>query len=215
MPGEGAGRLSPSPFEGARPGERGRPGVTAPPSGPREGLSPSPFERGAGRAQEGVRSPAPRPPGEGRPTPRSAFEGAPSQQQQHGRPPARRPGEEPNPPQGGAGQTPPQGHDERIRFGTPAPLGAAEQGQPRGGPSSGFRQQVPPAAGAANADEARARRERIQAAQAQPPPPQQHQPPQQRQQGGAPVAPEHVQGHAQPEGGQRRQPKETPPPGTQ
>ena len=49
MPEEGAGRVSPSPFEGGRPGGRARPGVTAPPAGPREGLSPSPFERGGGR----------------------------------------------------------------------------------------------------------------------------------------------------------------------
>ena len=59
QPAEGAGRISPSPFEGGRPGGRARAGITPPPSGPREGLSPSPFERGAGRARQGARSPEP------------------------------------------------------------------------------------------------------------------------------------------------------------
>src|SRR6476659_5595867 len=46
QPEEGAGRISPSPFEGGKSGGRTRPGATAAPPGPREGLSPSPFERG-------------------------------------------------------------------------------------------------------------------------------------------------------------------------
>src|SRR4029078_5472243 len=108
VPGEGTGRESASPVEGSKPGGRTRPAATVPPAGPRQVLSPSPIKRGGGRGQEGVRTPAPRPPGAGRVTPRQGFEGAPSQQQQHGRPPVRRPGEEANPAQGGSGQTPPQ-----------------------------------------------------------------------------------------------------------
>ena len=49
----------------------------------------------------------------------------------------RRPGEEPNPAQGGPGQIPPQGRErgpERQRFGTPPPMGAGEHGQRGGGP---------------------------------------------------------------------------------
>ena len=125
-PEEGAGRISPSPFEGGRPGGRARPGVTAPPSGPREGLSPSPFERGGGRARQGARSPEPGPAGAARATPRSSFQGAPPQPER-GRSPTRQRGE------GQGEQNPPQGHDERIRFGTPAPLGAAEHQQRGGG----------------------------------------------------------------------------------
>ena len=214
---EGAGRVSPSPFEGGRPGGRARSGMTAPPSGAREGLSPSPVERGAGRGQQGVRPPAPGPGGAARVTPRPAFEGAPSQQQPHDRQPVRRPTEQPNPARGGAGQTSPQGNGgglERQRFGTPSPLGAAERQQrATGAPPSGLRQPVTPQAAGQNADEARAQRQRMQAAHAQPPPPQQRQPPQQGQQGGAPASADRVQGHGQPEGGQKREPKETPPPG--
>ena len=208
VPGEGAGRISPAPGEGGRPGERARPGVTAPPSGPREGLSPSPFERGGGRAIQGARSPEPGPAGAPRATPRS---GPASQQQQRDRQPVRRPTEQPNPARGEQGQISPQGHDERIRFGTPAPLGAAERQQRGNGAPSGFHQQVAPPAGGGNADEARARRERMQSAQGQPPPPQQRQPPQQQQRGAAPAAADRGQPHGQPEGG-KKEPKETPPP---
>ena len=214
-PEEGAGRVSPSPFEGGRPGGRARPGVTAPPSGPREGLSPSPFERGGGRARQGAQSPEPGPAGAARATPRSAFEGAPSQQQQHGRQPARRPGEEPNPAHGGAGQTPPQGNEgglERQRFGTPAPLGAAEHQQRGTGAPSGFRQPVTPPPGGGATGEARGQRERMQSANGQPPPPQQRQQPQQRPQGGAPAPADQGQAHGQPEGGKQKAEKPTPAP---
>ena len=176
MPGEGAGRVSPSPFEGGKPGGRARAGITPPPSGPREGLSPSPFERGRGRGKQGERSPEPGaaggPAGAARATPPSAFEGAPSQQQEHGRQPARRPGEEPSPGQGG--KIPPQGHErepQRQRFGTPPPTGAVEHGQHDGGPPSGVHQQVTPPSGGRPADEARGQREKMQGAHAQPPPP--------------------------------------------
>jgi hypothetical protein len=208
MPEEGAGRVSPSPFEGSRPGGRARAGITPPPSGPREGLSPSPFERGGGRSKAGERSPEPGgaggPAGAARATPPSAFQSAP--QPEHGRSPARRPGEEQNPAQGGSGQIP------RQRFGTPPPTGAVEHGQPRGGPPAGFHQQVTPPSGGGRADEARAQRERMQGAHAQPPPPAQHRPTP-PQHGGAPAAGERQQG--QPEGGNKRQPKETPAPGHQ
>ena len=215
MPEEGARRVSPSPVEGGKTRGRAHPGVTASPAGPREGLSPSPFERGRGK--QGERSPEPgggagRPAEAGKATPPSAFGGSPSQRQEYGHQPARRPTEEPNPAQGGS-QNPPQGQDERIRFGTPAPMAAGEHGQPRGGPPAASRQQVTPPSGGGRADEARAaQRERMQGARAQPPPPPQHQPPP-PQRGGAPAADERQQG--QPEGGKKRQPKETPPPGHQ
>src|SRR5262249_3306723 len=88
MPGEGAGRVSPSPFEGGRPGGRTRAGITPPPSGPREGLSPSPFERGRGRGKASERSPEPGaaggPAGAERATPPPRFQASPSRQQEHG-----------------------------------------------------------------------------------------------------------------------------------
>ena len=198
MPEEGAGRKSPSPFEGGRPGGRARPGVTAPPSGPREGLSPSPFERGRGRGKQGERSPEPGggaggPTGAPRATPPSAFQPAPQ------------------PEHGGSGQIP------RQRFGTPPPTGAVEHEQRGGGAPSGFHQPVTPPPGGGATGEARGQRERMQGAYGQPPPPQQHQkppPPPQQQHGGAPASADdhHGQGHGQPEGGNKRQPKETPPP---
>ena len=209
---EGAGRISPSPFEGGRPGGRVRPGVTAPPSAPREGLSPSPFERGGGRARQGARSPEPGPAGAARATPRSAFEGAPSQPE-HGR---RRHDNQ-------VRRKVPRGEVNRIRhrvtredvasrFGTPAPMAAAEHGQRGGGQPPGFHQPITPPPGGGATGEARGQRERMQGANGQPPPSQQHQQPQQRPQGGAPAAADHGQGHGQPEGGNKKQPKETPPP---
>jgi hypothetical protein len=231
QPEEGAGRISPSPSEGARPGGRARPGVTPRASGPREGVSPSPFEGGGGGARQGGRSPEPGPAGAARATPRSALENAPSQQQEHGRQPVRRPTAAPNPARGGAGQTPPQGNDERIRFGTPAPLGAAEHQQrgtgapsglrqPATAPPSGLRQPVTAPPGGAATGEARNQRERMQNANGQPLSPQQHQQLQQRQQlqqqrqpaGAPPVSADHGQAQGQPEGGKKGQPKETPPP---
>jgi len=225
MPQEGAERVAPSPIEGGRPGGRARPGMTVPPAGPREGLSPAPLERGRGRGQGGEQSTRPGaaggPAGVERTTPPSALEGAPSQQQQQQRrQPPRRPVEQQGPRQSEPPPNSPQGQDERIKFGTPAPrapMGATEQGQPRGGPPAGLRQQVAPQAGAGQADEARIQRERMQAAPGQQPPTQRQQQPQQqqRQQGGAPASADHGQGRAQPEGGQRRQPRQTPPPGQQ
>lgn len=219
-PEEGAGRMSPSPGEGGRPGERARPGMTGPPSGPREGLSPAPQERGKGR---GERSPRPGgaggPAGVGRATPPSALEGAPSQRQEQRRQPARRPGEDQGPRQNEPPQNPPQGQDQPIQFGTAAPMGAAERGQPRGGAQPGSRQQIAPQGGTGQADEVRSQRERMQGARSQPPPPQQQQRPQSqpqlRQQGGAPASADQGQGRGQPEGGQGRPPRQTPPPGQQ
>jgi hypothetical protein len=214
---EGAGRVSPSPFEGGKPGggERPRPGVTAPPSGPREGVSPSEPERGKGRGKPGERSPEPGgaggPAGAARATQPSAYQSAP--QPERGQPPARRLREEPSLGQGGAGQIPPQGHEgepQRQRFGTPPPTGTGEQ-QRGGGHPSGFRQPVTPPPGGGSAAEARGQRERMQGMQAQPPPPppQQQQWQQAQQRGGPPAG----QGQGQPEGAKKRQPKETPPPG--
>jgi uncharacterized protein DUF6600 len=221
-PEERAGRVSPSPAEAGRPGGRARPEVTARPSGPREGVSPAPQERGKGRGQGAAQSPRPgaagEPAGAGRATPPSAVERAPSQQPQQRRQPARRPDEQQGPRQSEPPQNPPQGNDQRIRFGTPAPMGAAEQGQPRGSAQPGARQPIAPQGAGGQAGEARAQRERIQRAPGQPPPPQrqqQPQQPQQRQQGGAPASADQGQGRGQPEGGQRRQPRQTPPPGQQ
>ena len=219
MPEEGAGRVSPAPFEGGRPGGRARPGMTAPPSGAREGLSPLPQEGGRARGPAGERPPRPGgaggPAGAGRATPPSGFQSAP--QPEHGREPARRPGEEQGQRQSEPPQNSPQGQPEPMRFGTPAPrapMGAAERGQPRGGPPAGLHQQVAPPVGGGQVDEARAQRDRMQGARGQPPPPQQHQQPQQQlqQRGGAPAGADRGQGQAQPQGGQQRQPKETPPP---
>ena len=208
---------SPSPIERGkgRPGARPRPGATAMPQEGAGRVSPSPFERGRGRGKPGERSPEPG--GEGGPagaaklTPPSTFQASP--QPEHGRPPARRPGEEPNPTQGGAGQIPPQGHEQgpqRQRFGTPPPTGAGEHDQRSGGPPSGFRQHVtPPPAGGAAAGEPRGASQRQQSAHGQSPPPQQHQ---QQQRGGAPASADHGQGQGQPEGGKKKAPKETPPP---
>jgi hypothetical protein len=214
-PVEGAGRVSPSPFESNRPGGRARAGITPPPSGPREGLSPSPFERGRGRGKQGERSPEPGggggPAGAVRGKSPSAFQATP--QPEHGRPPARKLGEEPSPSQGGARQPPPQGRDrgpERQRFGTPPPTGAGGREQRGGGPPSGFHQPVTPQPTGGPAGEARGQRERMQGASGQPPPPQQ-----QQQRGVAPASADHGQGPGQPEGGKKRQPKQTPPPGQQ
>jgi hypothetical protein len=222
-----------------RAGARNRPGITPPASGPREGVSPSQFERGTGQGTQLEGSAEPGPggaAGAARATPQSTFQNAPAQQQERGRQPARRPGEEPNPAQGGERQIPQQGHErgpERQRFGTPTPMGAGEREQRGGGPPSGLRQPVtaPPSGGTG---EARGGRERAQGAYGQPPPPQsggagatraqrermqgaqaqpqQQQQPQQRQQGAAPASADHGQGHGQPEGGNKRQPKGTPPP---
>ena len=232
-PEEGAGRVSPSPAGEGRPG-RARPAITSRPSGPREGVSPSQLERGRARGQEGERSPRPgganEPRGAERATPPSALEGARSQDQEHRRPPARRPGEEERPRQSEPPQNSPEEHETPIKFGTPAPrapMGAAEQGESRGGPA-GPHQPVAPQAGAAGqADEARAERERMRGAQGQPLPPEHQQLTQQQQQerrqlqqqqqqrGGAAAGAERNQGQRQPEAGQKRQPRQTPPPGQQ
>jgi hypothetical protein len=215
---EGAGRVSPSPAGEGRPGARIRPAVTPRPYGPREGVSPSQVERGRAQGEGGERPPraggANEPAEAERATPPLAFDGAPSKQQQQRRPPLRRPGEEQGSQQSELRENPPQSPDQRIRFGTPAPrapMGAAEQGGPRRGPA-GLHQQGAPQGGGGQANEARGQRERMQGARGQPPPPQQQQQPQQRQQGAAPASADHGQGHGQPEGGNKRQPKGTPPP---
>jgi len=229
-----AGRTEPgataAPSLGESPSTgRVRPGVTPRSSGPREGVSPAPFERGRERGRPGGRSPAPGAAAgqteveQGKPA--SEFESGTSSGER-GRPPARRSGEGPNAGQRGAGEIPGQNRDralERQRFGTPAPMGAGEPEQRGGGPPSGFRQPVTPPPGggtgearggaqgayaqppppqSAGAGAARAQRERMQGTQAQP----------QQQRGGSAGAVERSQGQAQPDGGRKRQPKETPPP---
>ncbi|HEY4271259.1 MAG TPA: DUF6600 domain-containing protein [Candidatus Udaeobacter sp.] len=194
MPGEGTTGVSPSPFERAKPGGRGRPGITPPPSAPREGVSPTPFDRGKGRVKPGERSPAPGgQAGAAKSTQPSALQGTPLQPER-GRSPARRQRGEPGPGQGESEQNSPQ---ERIRFGTPAPMATGEHGQRGGGQPSGFRQPVTPPSGGGPADQARSQKERMQNAHAQPPPPPQR--------GG--------QAQGQPEGGKRKPAKETPSPG--
>jgi hypothetical protein len=194
-PEEGAGRLSPSPAGEGRPGGRARPAVTPRPNAAREGTSPSQLERGRPRGQGGERSPRPgganEPPGAARATSPSAGQGARGQEQENRRPPVRRPGDEQGARQSEPPQNSPQGQDQRIRFGTPAPrapMGAAEQGGPRGGPA-GLRQPVAPRAGgggaAGQADEARAQQQRQrmqQSGQVQQPPPERQQQPIKQQQ---------------------------------
>jgi len=196
------------------------PGPGTSPEGAERGPAGTPGPRGRERGRPGERSPAPGAAagqtGVERGKPASEFEGGTSSAER-GRQPARRSGEGPNAGQGGAGEIPEQNRDrapERQRFSTPAPrapMGAAEQGGPRGGPA-GLHQQIAPPAGGGQANEARGQRERMQGARGQAPPPQQQQQPQQRQQGAAPASADHGQGHGQPEGGNKRQPKGTPPP---
>jgi hypothetical protein len=204
IPEEGAGRVSPSQSERGKPGGGGHPGVTPPPSRLNENLSPLP-ERGRGRGKPGERSPGPGAAGgqsgATKVTPPSSFQGAPSQPER-GRP-ARRPGEEPGSGQGTPEQNPSQGRDQRIRFGTPAPMAAGEQGQRGGGQPSGFRQPVTAPGGGGSANEARSQIERMQSAHAQPPPPPQ---------GRAPAKAERGQQQEQPESGKRKPEKGTPPP---
>jgi hypothetical protein len=191
-------------------GKQGRfaPGATAPPS---LGVSPSQFERGTGSAGgrprpeatamsgEGTERVSPPQPNEGMPGGRARPRMTPPQ------PPGRRPGEEPGAGQRNSGQVPPQnreGTPERLRFGTPAPMGAAEQGQRGRGPQSGFRQPMAPSTAGGPSDEARAQKERTQGVRAQPPP----------QRGGVPATVERSQAQEQPEGGKRKPEKGTPPP---
>jgi len=200
--------------ERGRPGAGPRPRATAMPREGAERVSPPPFERGRGPGNQGERAQEPGAVGgSAGAAPRSPFGSAPAQQQEHGRQPARRPGEEQGPRQSEPGQNPPQSPDQRIRFGTPAPMGGAEREQRSGAPPS-FRQSVTQPPGGEPAGQARRQRESVQGPYGRPPPPQQHhQQQQQQQQRGAPAGVEHGQGQGQPEGGKKRQPKETPPPG--
>jgi uncharacterized protein DUF6600 len=198
LPGEGAERVSPAPFEGSKPGGRLQPEMTPRPSGPREGLAPSPIERDRGRGRPGERSPEPGAAG----APAGAEREMPPSSE-HGRPSARRPGEAPATDQGGPERIPPQGRGrgpEPERFGTPPPAGAGEHEQRGGGPPPAIHRPVTPPPGGGPAGEARGAKERGQGAYGQPPP----------QRGGAPAAAERSQG--QPEGGRRKPAKETPAP---
>ena len=232
-PGEGDERMSPSPSERGKPGERNRPGMTPRVSGEREGSSPadSERERGKGRGRQGAQSPEPGTErgatGAARPTPQSALENKPARQQERARQPEKRPVERPASGPGKSEENPSQGGDQRIRFGTPSPLAAGERGQRGGGQRQELRQPVTPPPGGGPAGEAVGGRERAQGANAQPHPPpvsgagegqaarERRQGPygQPQQRGGAPAAVERGQGQGQPEGGKKRQPKETPPPG--
>ena len=184
MPGEGATGVSPSPFERGKPRPGARPGLTATP------LTAPPSPRGKPGGRPGATtSPAEAPVATARP---ASHPSPPSPG--HGRSPARRPRGEPGPRQGESEQSSSQ---ERIRFGTPAPMAAGEHGQRGGGQPSGSRQPVTPPAGGGPADQARSQKERMQGVHAQPPPPPQR--------GG--------QAQGQPEGGKKKPAKETPPPG--
>ena len=211
--------LSPAPFERGQPRGRGRPGMTAPPSGPREGLSPAPFERGQGRVKPGERSSEPgaagRGPGAEKPTPPSALQSAPSQPE-HGRPPRQKMGEAPTSGEGEPERVPPQGRGRGTQpeqFNTPPAKGAGEHRQRGEGQQPGFRQQVTPPTGEGSAEAGRAQRERMQGAQNQPPAQQQQQ--QQQQQRGGAHAGAQQHGQPQPEGGQKKHERGTPPPGPQ
>ena len=243
MPQEGATGVSPSPFERRKAGGRGHPGITPPSSGPHEGVSPAPFDRGKGRGKSGDRSAEPR--GGGSParaakaTPPSSFQGSP-QQPERGRSPARRPREEPGSGQGESEQSPPQTPDQRIKFGTPAPMAAGEQGQ-RTGRQPPVRQPATPPPSGGPADRAGTQREKMQGAQGQQQQqrldhgmkqyqaqdkagsgsrgPQEgqgaHAQPHPPPQGGGPPAgaQQRRQAQGQPEGGKRKPAKETPVPG--
>jgi hypothetical protein len=208
MPGEGAERVSPPPFEEGKPSGRARQGITP----------PAPFERGQGRAKPGVSLP----PAPGEPHGKSGTEGQKEtlqgeeenrrelekmDQYKH----SGRPGVQPGgtiPPGPGEAVPPSERGPERQRFGTPPPTGAGEHGQRGGGPPSGVHQPVTPPPSEGPAGEPRTARERGMAPRGQAQQPQQQQ---QQQRGGAPVGAEH--GQAQPEGGKKRPPRETPPPG--
>ena len=159
-PEEGAGRVSPSPFEGGRPGGRARPGVTAPPAGTREGLSPSPFERGGGRRGTRRAISRARPGRSGESDTAVSFRGctvatattwsAASATTRLRSQIPRRVGQD------RLRRRVTSGGLERQRFGTPAPLGAAEHQQRGTGAPTGVRQPVTPPPGGGAAGEARA-----------------------------------------------------------
>ena len=203
------------PVERAKPtpGGRPRPGVTAAGSGA-AGLSASPFERGKGRA--GGRPPFPgattSPAGVPRATAAPAFRPSPPPPE-HGRPPTRTLGESPSPGAvGGAENVPPQGRGRGPapeRFGTPPPAagegaGANERrGLERRTPPEVRQPGNPPPTGGPPG-EARGARQGGQGAYGQPGGPPR---------GGAPAAAE--QRPAQPERGNKKPQKGTPPPGPQ
>ena len=225
MPGEGAERVSPQPFEQGKPGGRGRPGITPPATGPREGLSPAPFERGQGRGKAGERSPGQ---GGGRSASRSSrilrrrqhSERAPQPQPERGRPPGRRPGEEPNAGQGAPEQVPPQNRErgpERQRFGTPrlwAQVNTGNLAKVR------HRTQVSMTVAAGRNYQRRlsprrrlvVRFRRKREAQREKEVKRLHGQPGGPPRGGAPGAAERGQAQGQPEGGKRKPEKGTPPP---
>ncbi len=189
-------------------GGRSRPGATAMPN-ENPGRVPPPPKGGKDRGKPMERSPQPEA-AANRPEAPKATAPRP----EYSRPPRKQSEEH------GASQraNPPQGHDQRIRFGTPAPKApmAASERLPRGeGQPSGEK----------SADEARRTRERMQGANGQSHPQQQQQVHQQReeqqqrlqqqqQQERSAVPPGAGRGQAegQAEGGRKRQPKETPSP---
>jgi hypothetical protein len=195
MPGATAApSLGESPFERGK----GKPGAKAMPGESEGRVAPSPSEPGRGRGKTGERSPEP-----GAGGGQAGAEKAVPLRPEYGRSPARRPGEEQGSGRDESERKPPQGHDQRIRFGTPAPMAAGEHRQRDGGQPSGFRQPPTQAGGERPADEARGQREKMQGAHAQPRPPQR---------GGAPAKAERGQAQEQPEGGRKKAEKGTPPP---
>jgi hypothetical protein len=156
-------------------------------------LSTSPRERGGLNDAENARPPAP-------------SQGAGQIQPERGRPSAAQSGEEANAAQRGAGRISPQQSQrtlQRQRFGTPPPRSTTEHEQRGEGPPPALRQPAAPRVDGGPAGEARGRQERTQGVHSQPP----------QQRTGVPAAAEPGQAEGQPEGGRKRAPRETPPPG--
>jgi hypothetical protein len=198
LTGTPAGRpagVSPAPFERDRgkPGERPQLGVTATPAGARTGISPSPFERGERPGRPAATAPP-------------AFRPSPPPPE-HGRPPARKLGESPGPGStGGAENIPQPGRGrglENQKFGTPPPTGAGaidRRGVEQRPPPGVRRPNTPPPMGEPGG-EARGRG---------PAPGQPGGPPR----GGAPAAAAERK-PGQPERGNKKPERPTPPPGPQ
>ena len=229
MPEENAGRVSPAPFEGGKAGDRGRgklgerspgPGAAGGQPGAVKATPLSSFQ-GAPQQPEHGRAPVRRPgqePGAGQGGSEQNLPKAPEQRQRFGTPPPMAAGEQGQ--RSGGGQ--PSGFHQPV---TPPPAavgGAVDEGR-------GQRARIQGAQGQPQPQQQGAREQRWetmsknleaqdklgsggprgpqggQGALAQPPPPPQR--------GGAPAGAERGQGQGQQEGGKRKQPKETPPPG--
>jgi hypothetical protein len=205
--------VSPSPFERgkAKPGARPQPGLTGTPAGRPAGVSPAPFERDKRPGGPGGRPPLQgatvnNPAGAAGATAPPNFRPSPPPPE-HGRPPARKLGESPGPGStGGAENIPQPGRGrglENQKFGTPPPTGAGaidRRGVEQRPPPGVRRPNTPPPMGEPGG-EARGRG---------PAPGQPGGPPR----GGAPAAAAERK-PGQPERGNKKPERPTPPPGPQ